>query len=126
MPAKSQAQQKLFALVNKCQKSGICLSEKIKSLADNMSKKDVRDFAKTKLDKLPERKTFKEFVDEQDEDIGGAFGIEFNKILNLARTSNLSITQKSKILTDFIKALNVPPYMISTILTPLEKEEEKL
>jgi hypothetical protein len=65
MPSKSKSQQRFFGLVRKCQKTGECLSPKIKKVADNISDKDAKDFAKTKHKGLPKkvkRKTFKEYV----------------------------------------------------------------
>lgn len=66
MPSKSKSQQRFFGLVRKCQKTGECLSPKIKKVADNISDKDAKDFAKTKHKGLPKkvkRKTFKEYVE---------------------------------------------------------------
>ena len=67
MPSKSKKQQRLFGLVAHCQDTGECPSKKIKSMAKSMSKKVVRDFARTKHKDLPESvkpklKTFAEFV----------------------------------------------------------------
>jgi len=58
MPSVSKSQQRFFGAVKKCQDTGVCLSSKIKKAAKSMSKKAVKDFAKTKHKKLPER--FKE------------------------------------------------------------------
>jgi hypothetical protein len=66
MPSKSKSQQRFFGLVRKCQKTGKCLSPKIKKVADNISQKDAKDFAKTKHKGLPnkrKRKTFKEYLE---------------------------------------------------------------
>jgi hypothetical protein len=66
MPSKSKSQQRFFGLVRKCQKTGECLSPKIKKVADNINKKDAKDFAKTKHKGLPnkrKRKTFKEYLE---------------------------------------------------------------
>ncbi len=68
MPSKSKSQQRFFGLVRKCQKTGECLSPKIKKVADNISQKDAKDFAKTKHKGLPKkakRKTFKEYVESK-------------------------------------------------------------
>lgn len=65
MSAVSQKQQMLFGLVHKCQKNGICSSKKIKKLAERMKSKDVEDFARTKREDLPLKKTFKEFLQEK-------------------------------------------------------------
>jgi hypothetical protein len=66
MPSKSKSQQRFFGLVRKCQKTGECLSPKIKKVADNISNKDAKDFASTKHKGLPnkrKRKTFKEYLE---------------------------------------------------------------
>jgi len=69
MPSKSKSQQRFFGLVRKCQKTGKCLSPKIKKVADNISDEDAKDFASTKHVGLTnkirkrKRKTFKEFLE---------------------------------------------------------------
>lgn len=55
MPSTSKKQQQFFALVDKCQQEGDCASEKIKKVANSMSKSAVKAFARTKHDGLPER-----------------------------------------------------------------------
>lgn len=63
MPAKSIKQQKLFAMVDRCQKSmhkskttkKDCPSAKIKEMAKKIKPKDVKKFARTKHDDLPEK-----------------------------------------------------------------------
>jgi hypothetical protein len=57
MPSVSKKQQRLFGMVRKCQKTGVCLSPNIKKMADSISPKAVRDFAKTKHKNLPHKKT---------------------------------------------------------------------
>ena len=84
MPAKSQQQQKFFGMVNRCKKTGICPSEKIKKAAESMTAKQVHDFAATKHENLPvkvakkkkkKKKTkkkymsFKEYFDIRETDI---------------------------------------------------------
>jgi hypothetical protein len=73
MPSKSKSQQRFFGLVHKCKKTGECISPKIKKVADNISDKDAKDFAKTKHKGLPnkvkrKRKTFKEYVESKHPD----------------------------------------------------------
>lgn len=68
MPSISKAQQRLFGMVKNCQETGDCPSPKIKSMANSMTSKQVRDFAKTKHKKLPEKvsenfSTFSEFLE---------------------------------------------------------------
>lgn len=66
MPSVSKSQQRFFGLVRKCQKTGKCASAKIKKIANNISEKDAKDFAKTKHEGLPnkkkKRKKFSEWV----------------------------------------------------------------
>lgn len=45
MPSVSKAQQKLFGAVYNCKKTGKC-SGKVKDVANSISTKDARDFAK--------------------------------------------------------------------------------
>jgi hypothetical protein len=56
MPSTSKAQRKIMGAAYHCKKTGECASEKIKKIADSMSKKSLRDFAKTKEEGLPEKK----------------------------------------------------------------------
>ena len=53
--SKSKAQQRFMGMVNKCQKDGDCASPEIEKAAGSMKKKDVKDFAKTKHDGLPNK-----------------------------------------------------------------------
>lgn len=63
MPAKSKKQQRLFGLVDKCQKAmkqgkasdKECPSAKIKEMAKKIKSKDVKKFARTKHHNLPEK-----------------------------------------------------------------------
>lgn len=55
MPAKSKAQQRLFGMVDAYKKGKMKhASKKIKDIADEMSSKEVKKFAKTKTCDLPE------------------------------------------------------------------------
>jgi hypothetical protein len=54
MPAQSRKQQRFFGLVKAIQEGKAIGSGKAEEAAVNMSKKDVRDFAKTKHEDLPE------------------------------------------------------------------------
>jgi len=69
MPAKSKSQQRFMGMVRQCQKTGDCASDSVKKAADSMTKKDVKDYAKTKHKGLPQKVTegkltFKEFLIE--------------------------------------------------------------
>lgn len=56
MPAKSKSQQRLFGMVHSYQKGELDNpSKEIKSIAKSISKKDAKDFAKTKHKGLPNR-----------------------------------------------------------------------
>ncbi len=48
MPAKSEKQRKLFGAVVRCKETGECASDYIQSIADGISLKDAKDFAKKK------------------------------------------------------------------------------
>jgi hypothetical protein len=55
--AESKSQQRLMGMVRAAQKGEMPdASEKVKELAKSMGKDDVKDFAKTKHDDLPEKK----------------------------------------------------------------------
>lgn len=56
MPAQSKKQQRFFGLVKGIQEGKATGSGKAEEVAANMSEKDVRDFAKTKHEDLPESK----------------------------------------------------------------------
>ena len=59
--AKSKSQQRLMGMVRAAQKGEMDNpSEQVKKLARTMKKKDVKDFASTKHDDLPEKKEVKE------------------------------------------------------------------
>ena len=56
MPSKSKAQQRFFGMVRRAQKdSSYRASPAVYRAAKSMKKEDVKDFAKTKTDKLPEK-----------------------------------------------------------------------
>lgn len=59
MPAKSKAQRRLMGMVY-AYKNGKLKNapKKIKEVAKHISDEDARDFAKTKTDKLPEKKAY--------------------------------------------------------------------
>ena len=65
MPAVSKAQQRFFGMVRATQKGEMeNPSPEVAQAAASMSKSDVKKFASTDHDKLPEKKkTFKEFID---------------------------------------------------------------
>ena len=58
--AVSRKQQRFMGLVRKAQKTGQASSPEVAKAATSMSKSDVKKFAKTKHDKLPEKKETKE------------------------------------------------------------------
>ena len=61
MPAVSKAQQRFFGMVRATQKGEMeTPSSEVAQAAATMSKSDVKKFAKTKHDKLPEKKVTKE------------------------------------------------------------------
>tara|TARA_A100001201_G_scaffold81221_1_gene72496 strand:+ start:3136 stop:3804 length:669 start_codon:yes stop_codon:yes gene_type:complete len=64
MPAVSKAQQRFFGMVRATQKGEMeNPSSEVAQAASSMSKSDVKKFAKTKHDKLPEKKEVKESGD---------------------------------------------------------------
>ena len=64
MPAVSKSQQRLFGIVRAVQKGEMAATTpEVAKLAATMKKKDVKDFASTKHDDLPnKKKTLKEFM----------------------------------------------------------------
>lgn len=59
--AESKSQQRLFGMVRSIQKGETKAPNKeLKKMADDISPKDVKDFAETKHKNLPEKKTVKE------------------------------------------------------------------
>lgn len=72
--AKSKSQQRLMGMVRAAQKGEMDNpSEQVKKLAKTMKKKDVKDFASTKHDDLPEKKEVNEIAPAIA--IGGALGL---------------------------------------------------
>jgi hypothetical protein len=55
MPSQSVQQQKFFGMVRRCQKTGICSSDKIEKAAQTISHKAVHDFAATPHKNLPKK-----------------------------------------------------------------------
>tara|TARA_B100000287_G_scaffold21001_1_gene20842 strand:- start:198 stop:833 length:636 start_codon:yes stop_codon:yes gene_type:complete len=53
--AKSRSQQKLMGMALNCKRTGDCPSPEIKKMADGMSEKELKDFAGTKHDGLPDK-----------------------------------------------------------------------
>jgi len=63
MPAKSKAQQRFFGMVRAAQKGEMeNPSPEVAKTASSMSKSDVKKYAETKHDKLPEKKKVEEGV----------------------------------------------------------------
>lgn len=63
MPAVSKKQQRFFGIVRAAQKGEMeNPSPEVAKSGSSMSKSDVKDFAKTKHDKLPEKKKVEEGV----------------------------------------------------------------
>jgi len=56
MPAKSEAQQRLFGMALAAKRGNGHMSGKAKELANSMSEKQLHDFAATKHDGLPDKK----------------------------------------------------------------------
>lgn len=65
MPAVSKSQQRLFGWVHAYQKGEAKNApNKIKEIAKGISKRDAKDFAKTKRTGLPEKKAGCDWLDE--------------------------------------------------------------
>ena len=62
MPAKSKAQQRFFGMVRAAQKGEGAASPEVAKVADEISDKDAKKFAKTKHKGLPEKKKVDEGV----------------------------------------------------------------
>jgi hypothetical protein len=60
MPAKSEAQQRLMGMALAAKRGKGSASAKVQEIADSMSEKQLRDFAKTKHEGLPEKKAYVE------------------------------------------------------------------
>ena len=58
MPAKSEAQQRLMGMALAAKRGKGRFSSKIQEIADSMTEKQLRDFAKTKHEGLPEKKAY--------------------------------------------------------------------
>lgn len=57
MPAVSKAQQRFMGMVHACQKSGKCASPEVSKVAGSIKAKDAEDFARTKHEGLPDKKS---------------------------------------------------------------------
>ena len=85
MPAVSKAQQRFFGMVRATQKGEMKNpSSEILDVADDISVKDAKKFAKTKHKGLPEKKKMKENVTLQD-----ANGNDFIEIIDLIKPEPL-------------------------------------
>jgi hypothetical protein len=58
MPAKSEAQQRLMGMALAAKRGKGHFSGKVQEVAKSMSEKQLKDFAKTKHEGLPEKKAF--------------------------------------------------------------------
>ena len=85
--AKSRAQQRFFGMVRSAQKGEGSASPEVAKVAGEISKKDAKDFAKTKHKGLPEK--VKEDVTIQD-----ANGNDFLEVIDLIKPEPLK-TQES-------------------------------
>lgn len=59
MPSTTEKQRRYFFAVQRCKNDKICPSEKIKTTADSMTKRQIADFTKLK-------KSFKEWLEEKE------------------------------------------------------------
>ena len=85
MPAVSKAQQRFFGMVRSAQKGEMKNpSSEVLDVADDISVKDAKKFAKTKHKGLPEKKKMKENVTLQD-----ANGNDFIEIVDLIKPEPL-------------------------------------
>ena len=85
MPAVSKAQQRFFGMVRSAQKGEMKNpSSEVLDVADDISVKDAKKFAKTKHKGLPEKKKMKENVTLQD-----ANGNDFIEIIDLIKPEPL-------------------------------------
>ena len=85
MPAVSKAQQRFFGMVRSAQKGKMKNpSSEVLDVADDISVKDAKKFAKTKHKGLPEKKKMKENVTLQD-----ANGNDFIEIIDLIKPEPL-------------------------------------
>ena len=89
MPAKSEAQQRLFGMALAAKRGKGSFSGKVQELANSMSAKKLRDFAKTPHEGLPEKKaaiveSLKRLIEKKAFKIQNApdsFGPKFHEIL---------------------------------------------
>jgi hypothetical protein len=58
MPAKSEAQQRLMGMALASKRGKGRFGSKVQEIADSMTEKQLRDFAKTKHSDLPEKKAY--------------------------------------------------------------------
>jgi CO dehydrogenase/acetyl-CoA synthase beta subunit len=101
MPSKSKTQQRLFGMAA-AYKSGDLetedlpedLIDKIKNIADNMSKEEIDKFAKTKHKNIPEKKfvpNFDEFINEKQQEV-----VNLNSLNKKEHEYVMGILKKSK------------------------------
>lgn len=106
MPSVSKAQQRLFAAIHAAQNSGDYskLSPYAKKMAKSMSKKDVADFAATKIKNLPDK--VKEELEIQE---------MIDEVLNLNESESVLSLQNSfyrttkQSIDNFVKELQIAP-----------------
>ena len=92
MPAVSKAQQRFFGMVRSAQKGEMKNpSSEVLDVADDISVKDAKKFAKTKHKGLPEKKKMKENVTLQD-----ANGNDFIEIVDLIKPEPLVKKEEDK------------------------------
>lgn len=81
MPARSEAQQRLMGMALAAKRGKGHYSDKVKEIADNMTEKQLHDFAATKHEGLPEKKAFIEgFVKRASQ-----YGFNYNEAVELLK-----------------------------------------
>jgi len=115
MPAKSESQQRLVGMALAAKRGKGHFSEKIHEIADSMSEKQLRDFAKTKHKDLPEKKA--DMTIQEQAYVEGftkrasEYGLDSNAVLELLKTSGaLSTIAK-------MQASGASPKYLQSILT---------
>ena len=112
MPAKSKAQQRFFGMVRAAQKGEGAASPEVAKVADEISDKDAKKFAKTKHKGLPEKKKVDEGVGRAaigagiGAMIGGPVGAAVGGSIGASMGKKKKVTSggPKKKLTNFFKA----------------------
>lgn len=102
MPAKSEAQQRFMGMALAAKRGKGHFSKKVMEAAESMSEKQLKDFAKTKHDGLPEKKAYLEGFMKRAAEYGYSV-VEINEAVKLAEGYVPSPQEQDTVFNNYVK-----------------------